>query len=72
MKYSYPPERTVEDVETGTLRGVVGQHVLLNEAAISSQPVVSFDWCTQKIGLAVAAALDYQIRLTIVTKLNLY
>ncbi|KAL8274838.1 hypothetical protein Esti_001244 [Eimeria stiedai] len=72
LLYSYPDQRSLADPETGLLRGVVGSQQMLNEAEVASQPVVDWSWHPQKAGLAVSAALDQQIRLTVVTKLSLF
>ncbi|CDJ45214.1 WD domain, G-beta repeat-containing protein, putative [Eimeria tenella] len=72
LLYSYPEQRSLTDPETGLARGIVGTQQVLNDAEVSSQPVVAWDWHPQKTGLAVCASLDQQIRLTVVTKLNLY
>lgn len=72
LLYSYPEQRSLTDPQTGLARGIVGTQQVLNDAEVSSQPVVAWDWHPQKTGLAVCASLDQQIRLTVVTKLNLY
>ena len=72
LLYSYPEQRSIADPQTGLMRGVVGSQQVLNDAEVSSQPIVAWDWHPQKIGLAVSASLDQQIRLTVVTKLSLY
>ena len=53
-------------------KGVIGHVQILNSKDISTQPIVSFDWNHQKLGLGVMASLDQTIRVTIITKLNLY
>lgn len=68
---SYPGQRQIKDVEGG-LRGVIGSVELLNSRVYSTQPIVSFDWSSDKEGLACAAILDQTIRVFIVTKLNKY
>ncbi|XP_026191197.1 WD repeat-containing protein 92 [Cyclospora cayetanensis] len=72
LLYSYPDQRSIADPQTGLMRGVVGSQQILNDAEVSTQPVVAWDWHPQKIGLAISASLDQQIRLTVVTKLSLY
>ena len=54
---------------TAAMRGVPGTVELLNARIVSSQPVVSWDWCVEKDGLAVAACLDQTLRVFIVTRL---
>ena len=70
-KYNYPPQRAIETTE-GRKRGVVGAVELLNEKEFSSQPISSYDWSKEKIGLGVFSTLDQNIRVSIITKLNLY
>ena len=70
-KYNYPNQRTVECAD-GKLRGVIGNIEKLNEREIGTQPISSFDWNKDKLGLGVSCSLDQQIKVVIVTKLNLY
>lgn len=70
-KYNYPPQRSVQDSD-GKAKGVVGSIELLNEKEFSPQPISSMDWNKEKIGLSVCSTLDQQVRVVIVTKLNLY
>jgi len=70
-KYSYPDERRIKDAD-GVQKGVAGSLELVNSKEISSQPIVSYDWHQNKMGLAVMAALDQTVRVVICTKLNLY
>ncbi|ESS30349.1 putative WD repeat-containing protein 92 [Toxoplasma gondii GAB2-2007-GAL-DOM2] len=71
-RYSYPKQRVVADAETGLERGVVGTCERLNDKDASTQPLVSFDWHPNKLGLCAFASLDQAVRVYIVTKLNLY
>lgn len=64
-KYQYPEKRVVDGV------GVVGSVQPLQNTVLSSQPVSSWDWNADKIGLAVCTALDQTVRVLITTKLNL-
>eukprot|EP00742_Colponemidia_sp_Colp-10_P004102 GILJ01004377.1.p1 GENE.GILJ01004377.1~~GILJ01004377.1.p1 ORF type:complete len:356 (-),score=39.31 GILJ01004377.1:30-1097(-) len=68
-KYSYPSQRSVKDAD-GIARGVPGTVELLNQREVATQPIVSFDWHPDRLGLAVMAALDQTCRVFIVTKLN--
>jgi WD40 repeat protein len=70
-KYNYPAARAVKDGE-GFMKGVEGTVELLNAKIVGSQPIVSFDWSSDKEGLAVCACLDQTVRVFIVTKLNKY
>lgn len=70
-KYNYPPQRAIETSE-GRKRGVVGSVELLNEKEFSTQPISSFAWSKEKLGLGAFTTLDQNIRVLIATKLNLY
>lgn len=43
----------------------------LYHSDIAEQGVTSFDWCPDKIGLAVCSSLDQVIRLLYITQLNI-
>lgn len=49
---------------------VPGTLDLLQNMTISTQPLSSFEWCPQKLGLAVTTSFDQCVRVIIVTKLN--
>ena len=68
-RYVYPTKRT-QQAEDGAQEGVMGRVELLNARVVSSQPVVAWDWCTGKTGLAAAACLDQTLRVFVVTKLG--
>jgi len=70
-QYKYPQQRVIKDAD-GRDKGVVGSLELLNDRNLSTQPVCSFDWHPDKLGLAVMACLDQTCKVAIVTKLNLY
>lgn len=70
-KYNYPNERQIKDSE-GRARGVVGSVELLNKKEICQQPVSSFDWNRDKLGLGVLCGFDQTVKVMITTKLNLY
>ena len=70
-KYHYPKSRTTTGKDNVPL-GVAGTVELLNSKVISSQPIISMDWCHDKEGLCVLSCLDQTIRSYIVTKLNKY
>ncbi|SBS96103.1 WD repeat-containing protein 92, putative (WDR92) [Plasmodium ovale curtisi] len=53
------------------LRGIVGELNKLNHLNVSTQPIISFDWHRDKLGLCVFASLDQTLRVYIITKLNL-
>lgn len=69
-KYVYPDKRVDKDGD-GVPLGVAGDLQLVQTSTLSSQPVTSFDWCKDKIGLAVCSAFDQTVRVLICTKLNL-
>jgi WD40 repeat protein len=70
-KYNYPPKRFIKD-EQNLNKGVPGTLTLLNESVISTQPVASFDWSPDKIGLGCLCCLDQTAKVVIVTKLHTY
>lgn len=68
-KYSYPAARS-KKLDDGSEIGIVGEVKLLQNASITSQPITSFDWSPDKMGLSVCSGLDQTIRVVIITKLN--
>lgn len=70
-KYNYPTQRSVDDGE-GKKKGVIGSVELLNQQEVATQPVSGFDWNKEKPGLACMCSLDQQVKVVIVTKLNLF
>lgn len=76
MKYIYffsnYPSKRVETDSDGIPYGVIGELSLLQNSTLSDQPITSFDWCVDKIGLAVCSAFDQTLRVLITTKLQLY
>jgi hypothetical protein len=50
--------------------GVPGKLDCLAEEELTTQPIVSMDWCSTHIGLAVCAALDQTIKIIITTNLH--
>lgn len=70
-KYHYPKSRTSTSKDNVPI-GVAGTVELLNSKVISSQPIISMDWSSDKEGLCALACLDQTIRCYIVTKLNKY
>ncbi|CEM07612.1 unnamed protein product [Vitrella brassicaformis CCMP3155] len=72
-KYSYPMERKRKDPDNPSLeKGVAGTLELLNQKDIATQPIVSFDWHRDKLGLSCMACLDQTVRVVIVTKLDTF
>ena len=70
-KYNYPNQRQVDD-QNGKPKGVPGTVTQLNQKDFSTQPINSFDWHPDKMGLAVFCALDQTLRVLITTKLNTF
>jgi len=68
-QYSYPPERSVKD-ENGEPRGVPGTVKALQSKKLCDQPIVSFDWHSDKCGVCVMSCLDQNVRVAMVTKLK--
>lgn len=69
--YKYPDKRTNE-MSDGHLQGVSGDLEMLSATTLSTQPVNSFDWSPDRLGLGVCASFDQTIRVIISTKLNTY
>ena len=67
----YPSERSRMDEKKEHMEGIAGKLELLNDAVVSEQPVNAFDWSPDKLGLCAFTAFDQQIRVGVVTKLNL-
>ena len=65
----YPANRVAKDA-SGQEMGVAGTIQLLQNVGLSTQPLSSFDWSPDKIGLAVSTAFDQTLRVIVVTKLN--
>uniref|UniRef100_A0A1I8F8X9 WD_REPEATS_REGION domain-containing protein n=1 Tax=Macrostomum lignano TaxID=282301 RepID=A0A1I8F8X9_9PLAT len=68
-QYSYPTARVAKDSD-GLDYGVAGTVALLQNVTLSTQPVASFDWSPDKLGLGICASFDQCLRVLIVTKLN--
>lgn len=68
-KYNYPAQRSLQDAD-GNPKGVPGTLTLLNQRDLSTQPIASFDWNRDKVGLGVMCAFDQSLRVLITTKLN--
>lgn len=68
-KYKYPGKR-VKEVEGEEPEGVAGEVVELNRVSLSTQPISSFHWSREKLGLALTTSFDQQVRVVVCTKLN--
>lgn len=66
---SYPVKRVDKD-DDGKDVGVVGSVQLLQNTNLATQPINSFDWSRDKMGLCVTTAFDQCLRILITTKLN--
>lgn len=69
FKYHYPPRRVTKD-ENQVEMGLVGSVQSIQTATLAEQPIASFDWSPDKMGLFAFAAFDQQIRVGMVTKMN--
>jgi len=70
-KYVYPDRRAEQDADGGgAAHGVPGRLELLNAKLVSTQPLVAWDWCPSREGLAAAVCLDQSVRVYLVTKLE--
>lgn len=61
----------METDSDGIPYGVIGEVQQLQNSVLSDQPITAFDWCVDKLGLAVCSAYDQSVRVLITTKLNL-
>lgn len=68
---NYPPKR-VTQTDEGQEVGVIGSVDLLQNTALSTQPISSLDWSPDKLGLCVCTSFDQTLRVLITTKLNQY
>lgn len=68
---NYPTKRVETDAD-GLEYGVPGELGLIQNSTLSDQPITSYDWCSDKIGLSVCASFDQTIRVLITTKLKQY
>lgn len=68
-QYHYPDQRRVKDPDQNWM-GVAGSVELLNSKNFSTQPIGSYDWHPDKLGLFVCSSYDQYIRVGMVTKLN--
>ncbi|KAJ8979744.1 hypothetical protein NQ317_004731 [Molorchus minor] len=66
---NYPIRRVEKDADEIPY-GVAGELTMLQNTVVSEQPVTSFDWCADKMGLSVCSSYDQSIRVLITTKLK--
>ncbi|CRK90291.1 CLUMA_CG003987, isoform A [Clunio marinus] len=69
--YKYPDQRYYE-MSDGTKSGIAGNLEMISATTISQQPIHCFDWCAERLGLAVCGAFDQTVRVLISTNLNLF
>lgn len=70
-QYKYPEKRTLK-ASDGCNKGVAGSLEMLQATSISTQPINTFDWSPDRIGLAVCGSFDQAIRILVTTNLHLY
>jgi CxxC motif-containing protein (DUF1111 family) len=68
--YSRYPANRKKKEEDGSESGVVGKVELIQSATVAEQPIGSFDWSADKMGLLAMAAFDQQVRIGMVTRLQ--
>jgi hypothetical protein len=66
---NYPAKRWKEDSDK-LKEGVMGSITSLQTATLSTQPISTFDWSPDKLGLGVCTSFDQTIRVVIATKLS--
>jgi len=71
-KYTYPSKRFMMDPFTKEGRGILGKVEQIGEQKIGPQPVVSWDWQRDKIGLACCGMLNQTVKVVFATRLNTY
>ncbi|XP_058126194.1 dynein axonemal assembly factor 10 [Anopheles ziemanni] len=69
--YHYPEKRT-KSLADGEEQGVAGTLEMLHATTLSTQPVHTFDWSPDRVGLAVCGSFDQTVRVLISTNLNLH
>ncbi|KAL7752446.1 WD repeat-containing protein 92 [Sorochytrium milnesiophthora] len=72
-KYRYPSSRSrPDDTDAKKPRGVAGTVEQLQSATLTDQPIASFDWSVDKMGLCAMTSFDQTVKVGIVTKLGQY
>uniref|UniRef100_A0A182Q3K7 WD repeat-containing protein 92 n=1 Tax=Anopheles farauti TaxID=69004 RepID=A0A182Q3K7_9DIPT len=69
--YHYPENR-VRKHSDGEEEGVEGTIEMLHGTTLSTQPVHTFDWSPDRLGLGVCGSFDQTVRVLITTNLNLH
>lgn len=70
-QYKYP-EKRVKEAGDGCNQGVAGKLQMLQATSVSSQPVNTLDWNSDRIGLAVCGSFDQCVRILLATNLSSY
>ncbi len=65
----YPSKRSAKATD-GSLEGVAGNLKMIHEVGVAEQPITSFNWNADKLGLAASTSFDQTLRILAVTKLN--
>jgi hypothetical protein len=68
MISEYPAKRSAKATD-GTLEGVAGNLKMIHEIGVAEQPITSFNWNADKLGLAASTSFDQTLRILAVTKL---
>ncbi|KAK4005161.1 dynein axonemal assembly factor 10 [Daphnia magna] len=68
-QYEYPSKRSAK-ASDGALEGISGNLKLVQEVGVAEQPITSFSWNADKLGLAASTSFDQTLRILAVTKLN--
>lgn len=70
-QYKYP-EKRVKESSDGCNQGIAGTLQMLQATSVSSQPINSFDWNSDRIGLAICGSFDQGVRILLATNLKSY
>lgn len=65
----YPAKRSVKGKD-GEMEGVAGTLELLNEIGAADQPITSFSWNADHLGLGACTSFDQTVRIIAATRLN--
>ncbi|KAL0239191.1 hypothetical protein PCE1_004882 [Barthelona sp. PCE] len=70
FKYQYPQERSRIDPETNQKVGVIGSFNKITQQVLSTQPVASFSFSPDFLGLFACTAFDQTLRCGVITRLD--
>nr|CAH0109253.1 unnamed protein product [Daphnia galeata] len=68
-QYEYPSKRSAKATD-GSPEGVAGNLKMIHEVGVAEQPITSFNWNADKLGLAASTSFDQTLRILAITKLN--